>query len=230
LLKGKTETLILEAGVSLKEVKKALDFDMSSVVACLATHEHSDHFGKVKEYVSSGIDIYASFGTIKKSGIESHRMHIAKHAVMINIGDFQIAPFNVVHDCVEPLAFLIKHPECGFTLFMTDTMYCPYTFGGLNNIIVEANYDIEIANDKIANGASQSVRDRVLDTHMSIDTVCEFLNANDLKAVNNIVLCHLSDGNSNAKQFKSKIELVAPGKQVWIADKNMTINLNITPF
>jgi len=230
LLKGKTETLILEAGVSLKEVKKALDFDLSSVVGCLASHEHGDHFGKAKEFVAAGIDIYTGFGTIKKSGIESHRLHIAKHAVMINIGQFQITPFNVVHDCVEPLAFLIKHHECGLIMFVTDTHYIPFKIPGLNNCLCEVNYDINITNENIANGASQSVRDRVLETHMELSTFCDFLKYNDTSMLNNVVLLHLSDGNSNAKQFKQTVEQVIPGKQVWVADKGMSINLDKTPF
>jgi len=34
------ETLIIEAGISLKDIKKGLDFNLKGVVGCLITHEH----------------------------------------------------------------------------------------------------------------------------------------------------------------------------------------------
>jgi hypothetical protein len=65
---------------------------------------------------------------------------------------------------------------------------------------------------------------------MEIGTVVDFLKANDLREVNNIVLLHMSSGNSNASEFKKKIQKVAPGKTVTVADKNITINLSKTQF
>ncbi|MDF2881696.1 MAG: putative phage-related hydrolase [Clostridiaceae bacterium] len=34
------ETLIIECGINIKEIKKALNFNMRNVVGCLITHEH----------------------------------------------------------------------------------------------------------------------------------------------------------------------------------------------
>jgi uncharacterized surface protein with fasciclin (FAS1) repeats len=64
---------------------------------------------------------------------------------------------------------------------------------------------------------------------MSIETCKGLLEANDLTAVNNIVLIHLSDGNSNAADFKKQVQDLT-GKTVHIAGKDMVIDLNKTPF
>lgn len=231
LLKGKTETLILEAGVKFSEVKKALDFDLSRIVGCLITHEHGDHAKYVKEVLQAGIDVYTSYGTKSKIQPNHTRLIIPVFEdFSIKLGSFQIKPFRVIHDAEEPYGFLIKHHECGLIMFVTDTHYIPFKIPGLNNCLCEVNYDINIANENIANGASQSVRDRVLETHMELSTFCDFLKYNDTSMLNNVVLLHLSDGNSNAKQFKQTVEQVIPGKQVWVADKGMNINLDKTPF
>lgn len=37
---GDKEILLIEAGVSLMEVKKNIDFQISKVVGCLVSHEH----------------------------------------------------------------------------------------------------------------------------------------------------------------------------------------------
>lgn len=43
LLEYKNKVLILDAGVSFKEVQKALNFNIEKVVGVLITHEHMDH-------------------------------------------------------------------------------------------------------------------------------------------------------------------------------------------
>lgn len=40
LLESKTECLVLEAGISFKEAKKALNFNISKVKGVLVSHEH----------------------------------------------------------------------------------------------------------------------------------------------------------------------------------------------
>ena len=230
LLRGVAETLILEAGIRFSEVKQALDFDLSQVVGCLVTHEHGDHAKYIDQVIKSGIDVYASEGTFDQFCIANFRSIRVKAKTKFSIGQFEILPFRAIHDAREPLGFLIKHPECGTLLFATDTHYIPYTFPGLTNIMVECNYSLDIANYNIEHGAPKAVRDRVLESHMELETFKEFLQANDTTRLNNVILLHLSDGNSNAKQFKSEVEKIIPGKQVWIADQGLKININQTPF
>ena len=56
---------------------------------------------------------------------------------------------------------------------------------------------------------------RVIDTHFALEDVKEFLKANDLSKVKEIYLIHLSDGNSDAEQFKREIQELT-GKTVFI--------------
>lgn len=246
LLIGETQTLIIECGVPFKQVKQALNFDLSKVVGCIVTHEHLDHCKSVLDFTNASIDVWASSGThsaIQDNYRKGYRLAMpigyypaAKQLPKSNefyakltIGEFTILPFGAKHDAAEPVGFLIKHPECGIVLFATDTIYLPNTFKGLNNIIIEANYCEDIINEKLMNGANKFVRDRVLNSHMSIQTCVEALQANDLTHVNNIVLIHLSDSNSNEVQFKQRVE-AATGKKVHIATAGLNIDFNIKPF
>ena len=77
--------------------------------------------------------------------------------------------------------------------------------------------------------SNKFVRDRVIQSHMSLKTCKEFLAANDLTKVNNIVLIHLSDPNSDAKRFINEVEQQT-GKNVFVAEKGMIIDINLTPF
>lgn len=233
LLENKNECLIIEAGINIKQLKIALDFDLSKVVGCIVSHEHNDHAKEIKNIQSLGIDCYFSNGTAKtvdKSTIHNSRTHIIKNGKQFTAGNFKILPFDIKHDANEPLGFLIYHPDCGKVLFITDSKYCNYTFKGLNNIIIEANYSNEIINEKYtADNNKLFLRNRILDSHLSIENCIELLKSNDLSQINNIILIHLSDSNSNESDFINQIrDLTA--KTVVSASKNMEIPFGITPF
>lgn len=220
-------------GVKFGEVKKALNFDLSKVVGALVTHEHLDHCKGVKDAVASGVNIYTSTGTaeaLRKMGAQPHRLHAMPNKKPFFIGEFRILPFDVEHDAADPWGFLIEHPDMGKVLFITDSYYVKYTFTGLNHVIIEANYDWEIINDRISKGKLQSfVRDRVINSHMSLDTCLLTLSRNDLTQVQNIVLCHLSDGNSHAADFRRKVR-EKTGKMVVVAEADVVVPFGKEPF
>jgi phosphoribosyl 1,2-cyclic phosphodiesterase len=225
-----TTALIVECGVSFKKIKETLNFDLKKVVGCIITHEHLDHSKSVGDMCAAGIDVYGSQGTLDATGVKSHRLVSMKAMQPVNIGEFKIMPFDVKHDCAEPFGYLICHAECGNTLFITDSYYVQYTFKNLHNVIVEANYCEDILGMRVDNGTIHGfLKDRVISSHMSLRTCKKLLSANDLSKVNNIVLIHLSDKNSDAVKFKKEVTDLT-GKNVHIADKNMNISFNKTAF
>lgn len=225
------EALLIECGVRMDRIKKALNYKMSRVSGCLVTHEHQDHCKAVHEVQAAGIDIWASAGTHIAMGTDKHhRSKVAKSTYAFNCGTFKVKAFDAQHDCAEPLCYLIYHPECGLVLFLTDSYYCQYVFEGLHNIIIEANYAQDIVDRRLDEGSGKKfLRDRVLESHMSLDTCKKTLKSYDLSAVNNVVLIHLSDGNSDERRFKKEVEEVT-GKTVHIARPGMTIPFNKSPF
>lgn len=232
-LEAANSTLIIECGVKLQTVKERLGFNMSKVAGCVITHEHKDHCGCVYDFVRNGITSFVSKQTHKALGFNSHRLKVLEpHPFEQQIGEFRVQAFPVRHD-VPCVGFIIWHEESGKTLFITDTIYSKYTFPGLNNIIVEANYceDI-IAQRKHAGTINGFVHDRVIGSHMSIQTACDLLRANDTTHVRNVVLCHLSDSNSNAKDFviKAREALQGDHKTVYTASPGLSIPFNKTPF
>lgn len=225
------EILMVECGVSINEVKKALNFDFSGVVGCLISHEHQDHAKQAGKCLESGIDCYMSKGTAESLGIsDTRRVHLMGELTPYKIGSFTVHGFKTEHDATEPFGFLIHHPEMGMVLFATDTYFLEYTFQGLNNILIECNYRKDILEANVRAGKlPERVRNRTLRSHCSFDTCKAILEANDLTAVNNIVLIHLSDGNSNAREFQEGIA-EATGKAVHVAEPGITIPFDKTPF
>ncbi|MDR2139568.1 MAG: MBL fold metallo-hydrolase [Tannerella sp.] len=228
ILENDSEALIIEAGVPFASVQRALNFNISKIVGCLVSHEHKDHSGHVHEFPRF-IPVFASLGTMEKCGAASN-FRAVKAGHMFTAGSFRIIPFAVKHDAAEPFGFFIHHPESGSILFATDTYYLPNPFLGLNNIMIEANYRMDILEKNVQKGIiSDARRNRTLQSHMSYETCLQTLLANDLSGVNHIVLIHLSNDNSNAQEFQAGIR-EATGKTVHVADKGMSINFNKTPF
>lgn len=231
LLDNGQDCLMIECGVSFKEVQKAVNFEISRISGCLISHEHGDHAKYVRKCLDSRIMMYTSYGTKKKLNLQDEdRVFAMKESVQYDVGKFRILPFAVEHDAAEPFGFLIYHPECGTVLFATDTYYLRYSFYELNNILIECNYRQDILDANVDSGKIKpAMRARTMKSHCSYDMCRETLLANDLSKVNNIVLIHLSDGNANANEFKQGI-IDATGKTVHIAEKGMTINFNKSPF
>lgn len=234
ILENDTEALIIECGVNIKEVKQALNFNLKKVVGCLMTHEHGDHAAYTYDFMKAGINVHATKGTFDALNLDwshAHRANPIMQNGTFKVGNFNIISFDVKHDVAEPCGFLINHPDTGTILFLTDTYYVPYTFKNLNNIIVEANYSSEIIEKKRSQGyLPPFLTDRIIGSHMSLETCKELLQANDLSQVNNIVLIHLSDGNSDAIHFCNEIKNLT-GKNVTVADAGVIIDsFNKTPF
>lgn len=231
VLQNEHEALIIECGISLMEVKKAVDFNISKIAGVLISHEHGDHARHINDFLKARIQVFASAGTVHKIQIKgSFFPRLLEASCKVQIGNFTVLPFDVKHDAAEPLGFLINHPETGNLLFATDTYYLPYCFANLNNILIEANYRMDLLQKNIDAGRiPANLLNRTLESHMSLATCKEALLANDLRSVNNIVLIHLSDGNSHAEQFRSEI-YQSTGKTVHIADKGLQIKLGKTPF
>ena len=223
--------ILLECGIPYKRLQEALDYKVQELEACFITHEHKDHAGYINEVLKATVPVYASAGTIENTPIEGpRRANVCKAGTLFTLGGFRIIPFGTKHDSAEPLGFFINHEETGNILFATDTYYLPCKFAGLNNVLIECNYRLDLLDANIAAGRIPAVvRNRTLKSHLSYDHCVQALQANDIKGVNNIVLIHLSDGNSNAEQFRAGVR-AATGKTVHIAEAGLIINFDKTPF
>ncbi len=228
LLKSEDEVLIIEAGINFKKVQEALDFNISNIVGCLISHEHSDHSKHIGQFQKEGaINCYSSKGTFSTIiGLDNNLTTILQPLKTIKVGKFKVLPFDVQHNVKEPFGFLIQHPECGNLLFVTDTSYLKPEFKNLHNIMIECNYSDELLNKNLNNKKVQGNRGNT-HNHMSLKTTLSTLKANDLKLINNIVLLHLSKKNANPELFKEIIEKET-GKRVTIAGINTKITINRT--
>lgn len=208
LIDDNKTTLLLDAGIPLKQIQIACNFGLSKVDGCLITHEHKDHSKAVNDLIKKGIDIYTSKGTIKKCSLNGHRINAVTALERIQIGTFKILPFDVQHDAEEPLGFLIQSTETKEKLlYFTDTCYLKYKFKDLNYIMAECNYSRKILYKNIEAGIiEQALAQRIIKSHMSLETLIDILKVNDLSKVSQIYLIHTSSNNGDKKYFEKQIK------------------------
>ena len=60
--------------------------------------------------------------------------------------------------------------------------------------------------------------------------VVEFLKNNYSKSLRSVTLIHLSDGNSDAKAFKERVQNELAFPYVYIADKGVVVDVSKDPF
>ncbi len=225
------ERLVLDAGINFKDVQRELKFNFKGIQGVLITHEHMDHLKYAPNFALNGMNIYASKGTFAKLDLKGHRFKIIKALEQFTIGNFIILPFDTQHDANEPLGFLIQYKPTGEKLlYATDTYYIKYRFSKLNYLLLECNYIKEIAKENVENGIiNRSRYIRLLESHFSLDNLLEFLQSNDLKYAKEIILCHLSNDNSNEQIMKEKV-YEQTGIPTTIARPGLNVELKLYPF
>jgi len=224
LLMAQDDILILEAGVGIRDIKMALGFDFRNVRGCLLTHEHKDHSRSAIDLHNMGIPIYCTKGTREALELPHKASCImVPEVTTVKIGGYVVTAYKAKHDAAEPCMFLIYHPEMGSMAFATDTYIIPYDFRGLNHYLIEANYSMKIIQDKVAQGLLHiKLAQRIIKSHLSLENALK--QVKDSKDLENVILIHLSDSNSNAEEFKAEVQK-STGKPVYIADKGLKIEL-----
>lgn len=230
VLESDSEALLIEAGVSMRHVKKALKWQLNKLVGAIITHEHNDHSAFIKEVVASGCavlalkEVFASQGLLGKP--------FTKEIVPFKgykVGGFRIKPLPVKHD-VPCVGYIIQHDDMGKLLFITDTITFDYLVPGLTAVMIEANYADDILNENIAREPKKAPqRYRLLNSHMEICETKRILAEQDLTAVENIILIHLSDDNSDESRFIAEVH-DQTFKTVYAAVPGMKIDLSKDPY
>jgi phosphoribosyl 1,2-cyclic phosphodiesterase len=198
--------LMIEVGISWKKIQQALNFKTSDLAGIIGTHGHADHLGYAKEAMKAGIDVYCGQQAADMRHLEGHRLHIIKADEQFTIGTWTIRVFEAIHD-VECFGFIIANRKGERLLYLTDSQYSKYRFEGLTHIMIECNFIPSILTDNILSGSLPAVAGhRIRRAHFSLDTVIEFLKANDLSHLREVHLLHLSSGNSDEAQMVRKVQ------------------------
>lgn len=204
------ETLILDCGIPIKEIKKGLNWNVKDVVGVLCTHKHLDHSKSVEDFEDMGIPVFAPYRSLKPMIIGDYRLKI--QAFDLTTVDGRWTHTDANGEPCPIFGFLITHKEMGRMLYITDCEVIKWRFKGINHILLGVNYDKDLVD------TDNPKANHVFRGHLSIDTACDFVKANDSDSLKNVIMCHLSSENADKDSFIEKMKKVACGANVDVAE------------
>ena len=208
LLTDGNETLVIECGKRLLDIKIALNFQIRGIVGAIDSHTHGDHHKYASEYELAGIPVWTPW---KDNNLRQIK----------RFGRFVVRSFECIHN-VPCVGYLIEHTDSGLKLlYASDTEYVRYVFRDITAMLIEANYGEEYVNK------DEAKYQHVAEGHMSIETTVGCIKANMTDNLKHIVLCHLSKGNSDPIKFMESVrDIVSDNVTVDIASPGLIVELN----
>lgn len=218
LLECDGEILIIEAGMSYeKVVLPAINWESQRIVGCLASHAHGDHAKYVQEYIGWTVYVYGNADIEGVFPLSTKRKYC--------IENFKVQCLEVPHN-IPCYSYIIDCPDGVRILFVTDTSGFKYKVKGVHCLMVEANYDEDVILD---NAVQDKWSSSASSNHLSIDQSIEVIKRHDTVDLQDIILLHLSDGNSDAGKFQRMVK-AETGHNCYIADKGLVVELKSREF
>lgn len=211
-------SLLIEAGLPMKQIRKALNYDLSDIDGCLVSHAHQDHARSVPALLEHGVKVLMHPDAAEQLDC-GDRLYLTSGDAWRLGKWWSIKSFDVKHDSPGACGFLVNAPDDDRLLYVSDAAYVRYRFGGLTHVMIECNYARDILDDNVRAGRiSHDLRNRIRRSHMSLGTVKDMLRANDLSRLQEVWLMHLSDANSDEERFKREVQKIV-GVPVHVASR-----------
>lgn len=200
ILECDNEQLLIELGISWKDVLRGLNFDLSRIVCCLVSHRHGDHLNvsAITNAIKCGLSVFSN------ADVNSiyPQVKVLKKGVKMRVGGFKVQAIPLVHS-VECYGYIIEHEECGKIIFCTDTNQIPYRFKGVQHYLVEANNEF----DEMIENLCDNIQSRSHNNdHMELSDTIEFLKENYSSNLQSVTLIHLSQTNIDADKAVQRVK------------------------
>jgi len=215
-LKGTSGNLLIEAGVPIAKIKKALNFKLNSISACLISHQHLDHAKAVKDVAKAGIDCFMLKETAQALKFNGHRLRLIEPLRQFEIGPYSIIPIPIHHQDVRTgeripgVGFLISD-GAEKLLFYLDSFYCKYRFQGLTQIALGVNYSKKTLDPDL----NSTRKKRLFKSHLSLENAIKMIQSMDTSKLKAIYVLHVSETNGDKNYFKDVLQRKF-GKPVYI--------------
>jgi len=200
VLSGGGTHLMIDAGISALRIRRGLDecgLSVNQISGIFLTHEHMDHIcGLGVLSRKDSLRLYCSRYLCRDLSSAAPRAALTciEPGSKIQVGAFNITPFSISHDALDPMGFLI---ECdGACLgYITDTGRIPpgvsSRLRNVDALYVESNYDPDMLRNS---GRSKSLIERISGTwgHLSNQQACSLVQELAHPGLQHVILGHLS--------------------------------------
>ena len=214
LLLGPTSGILIDAGVSIRRVKKELEslhLSLPEISAILVTHDHGDHIRSLGSFCKRvGVPVWTTptlheallRHPFTREWIGPCRQNLEAGIWNPVTADFDVQYFVVPHDATQCLGFAIR---CGEELFVLMTDMGHATEEALkwasqaSTVVIESNYDMDML---LGGDYPQILKNRISHGigHLSNEACAAAIGKFLHPGLRNLFLCHLS-GNNNTPEL-----------------------------
>lgn len=222
LLYSDTDALMIDCGIGVRTLKKNLTdygISVSAIHHILVTHDHADHIKSIGSLSADfKIPVYSTNQVhqgifrnwcVKKKVEEPFRRYIEKGETM-QIGEFEVTPFDIPHDSIDCVGYFITHGDTTFTI-ITDcghlTEEMKTVIAKSNYLIIEANHDPEMLKEG-SYPPHLKVRIAGEKGHLCNQDCAKALAENATPLLKHVWLCHLSEENNHPELARKTIESI----------------------
>lgn len=233
LSKGDT-TILIDAGLSQRQIKKALkerNLKFSNIKGIFVTHDHADHIKGVGNLANENvIPVYATSEVhkgMKKSycmtrEIDVNLVRVLEKGEVIQLGDFEIHSFEVPHDGSDNVGFYIQSGYVSFCI-VTDVGHITQEVSDhismANYLVLEANYDKSMLE---MGPYPRYLKERIASEtgHLSNEDCGKALMEFATPDLKHVWLCHLSEENNHPELARKTVDSILrsagiiPGKDL----------------
>ena len=220
-----TDTLIIDAGVGVRTLKKWFrdyGLSMASVHNILITHDHADHVKcvgsisyelNIPVYTTKNVHhgIYKNYCVQRK--VSQDLVRIIEKGDTFQAGEFKVTAFGVPHDSADNVGYFIENGGVSFCIVtdageITDEIKC--YISRANYLVIEANHDEEM----LSKGPYPvHLKRRIMSAtgHLSNADCGKAIAENMSESLRYVWLCHLSEENNHPELARKTVETVLRG-------------------
>lgn len=195
--------ILIDAGISIKEINSRTNIDLTNIEAIFITHEHIDHVKYIESIARlSNAIIYVNEKTFNKmilkyfKSLDGIKVKFIEPNKPFKLKDIKVMALNLQHDAENCYGYIFANKIQALG-YCTDTGYIPVPYIDLlrkvNSLIIESNHDVEML---MESNRPWYLKNRILSVkgHMSNKICGELLNKilDDCK-LEKIILAHLSE-------------------------------------
>ena len=209
VLSGDNGAILIDAGVSLRRLKKVLqeyDLTMDSFSAILVTHDHLDHIRHLGSFCKRLMKPVYTTRTIHDA-LARHTFtaptigpcrRILEEGVWNDVAGMKVRYFVVPHDATQTVGYAVEVDGHNFVI-MTDvgrmTDEAVELARNADSVVVESNYDMDML---MSGPYTYELKMRIVQGcgHLSNDECASAIRRFWHPGLRNIFLCHLSENNN----------------------------------
>ncbi|WP_348761185.1 MBL fold metallo-hydrolase [uncultured Salinisphaera sp.] len=204
--------LLIDCGFSAREIERRLarlDLAPADIDAIVITHEHDDHWKGVSRFSRAhGLPVWLTPGTrVAKDGDALAAIELYSPHEPFAIGDLELFPYPVPHDAREPAQLVIGNGDKRLGVLSdigTVTPHVRTMIDACDGLIIESNHDPDL----LASGPyPPALKARVAGRlgHLSNAQAAALLTEIDTRALQHVVVAHLSESNNRPELAQSAL-------------------------